>query len=277
MQATDCATAQTLRVGTYNAWLIPVGAEDVRERMVRMPRALANQQLDILCFQEVWLPAYQSQLARALRAPFPYSVLSKGGLMVLSRYPIVSQRFHAFPHAEDLSPTEWIAGKGILETCVQTPQGRIRIVTTHMALDMTTLQKARRTQLRHLGRMVARWNDLPLIVTGDFNVPPTHNEQLSRDYRAVRAWGLIDARPVVRRADGTYKLPAPTRVGWPPHRRDCILFQWAVDYILYRNSPCHVPLTCLGHDLRLTGPCDALSDHHLVTAAFAWEGAQEHE
>ena len=260
-----------LRVASFNAWVLPVAADDLNDRFRRMPTALSRFGIDVLCLQEVWSANYKERLERALEAHFPHSARSSGGLLVLSRYPIVKRAFHRYPAGGDLLPTEWVANKGILETQIDTPSGRVRVVTTHMALDISGLQPGRRAQLRMLGRHVARWTDLPLVLTGDFNVPAVLNDRLTPDYRSIQRWGLSDTNAPRQRPDGSWTVLEPTRVGWPPHQRDCILFQWAIDYILYRNSPgAPTQLVCTGHALHLKEPCEALSDHHLVVADFQW-------
>lgn len=267
-QPSDAIRDGRLRFATFNAWLLPGASDDLSTRMCRMPRAFSRLDIDVICLQEVWLTCYQIEFERSLRRQFPHAVRSPGGLMVLSKFPILHRKFHSFP-TQGLLPTEWIAGKGALEVVLDAPGGRIRVVTTHMALDVSDEQRGRRRQLRRLGRLVYEWADLPLILAGDFNVPPTWNDRLTHDYRLIQSWGVLDTSPPRRRADGTYEVHRATRVGWPPHARPRILFQWSIDYILYRNvSHDRRPLSSCGLTLHLTEPHEALSDHHLLVAEF---------
>lgn len=252
----------TLRLATFNAWLIPLISEDRERRMAKLPAAVLPLELDILCLQEVWLPADQRKVAASLRKRFPHAVRGKGGLMILSRYPVVSQRFVKFPLHKGLSLGERLAGKGYLDIVVETSCGRLRIITTHLALAFgpdNPRSKQLRLLLDHLGPL----RDLPLVLPADLNTWPVEKGRLTRDYQALLAPGLVDANPPVRGHDRVWQPGKPTRLGWPrPEKNDK---GWYPDHILFRPGRTG-SLVLKRFAMALDTKETAISDHNLLYA-----------
>jgi len=123
------------------------------------------------------------------------------GIALLSRWPVLG--WHAFPlprlrtqapylHKEPMRPV-WVREepRTALVAEVETPIGRIRVVTTHLSF----LPWWNGHQLRALGRRVGR-SDVPTILAGDLNLRPR---------RAVRLTGMRPAASAL-----TFPSPDPT-------------------------------------------------------------------
>ncbi len=257
------ATSATLRIATFNAWLIPIVSKDRGARLARMPSALTALDIDVLCLQEVWFGTDQSRLLRALRTTYPHVLRGGGGLMIFSKLKIVDSTWVAFPRYPGLSLAEQLAGKGLLEAIVETPAGRIRVVTSHLALAFGP-GNPRTKQLAFLLRRLAKQRDLPLVLAADLNTWPVDQGRLAPDYMRLLQAGFLDVKAPRRDALGRYHPGSPTRIGWPrPARKPTT--GWYPDHVLYRAGTAgKLALTSFRFALDERGT--ALSDHNLLCA-----------
>ncbi|WP_395107912.1 endonuclease/exonuclease/phosphatase family protein [Actinomadura sp. SCN-SB] len=171
-----------------------------RARIGALGRLLENSSYDVVCLQEVMSPANLALLRRTARsfthvvhgATFP---LVRGGLVILSRAPVVHHRFRAFTFAGP-ARKEWVMRKGMLMARVRFADRTVTILNTHLSANMNddwspsnAYAKAQRSELDELAAFVARLGPAdPLIVLGDFNVP--RGSDLLRDFAATA--GLHD-------------------------------------------------------------------------------------
>jgi len=87
------------------------------------------------------------------------------GLAVLSRFPVVDKRFLFLP---DLGPDTYTEQRGILWTTLQTENGRLHLLNTHLSL----VRRERLRQIRHIADTIIAGgvpSSEPLILCGDFN------------------------------------------------------------------------------------------------------------
>lgn len=115
----------SLRVVSFNMWLLPIAAKEVASRRERLGPALAALEPDVLCLQELWDKGAVAALRGTLRPRLPYGEVGGGGLAVASRWPIVDARADAHPHHPSLSLFERLAKKGTLSVVIATP-GQLR-------------------------------------------------------------------------------------------------------------------------------------------------------
>lgn len=251
-----------VRVLNLNAWLLPSFSKIMTERLARLPAALKAEAPDVICLQEIWTPSARTKIVEALAPDFHASSAVRGGLLTLSRHPIVEQEFLPFPITKGLTLQELIAGKGILLTVLEVPGGRLRVVNTHLAWDPKP-DGARTRQLAFLRKTMEPLTDLPLLLAGDLNTALSQDDGWpTADGEALRALGLAHADPLAGRRLGD--LPAgtvrpslvPTRVGWPPRPES----GWTPDHILFRDG---LWRTVLARDYRVIYATsdEALSDH----------------
>jgi endonuclease/exonuclease/phosphatase family metal-dependent hydrolase len=237
------------RLVSYNVWGIPFSKEAAR-RSKELPAALLALEPDVICLQEVWLAGQREELRAALAGRFQVASASGGGLFLASRFPIVEVAFTPFPVFEGLSVVERLARKGWLDAVLDLPHGRMRVVTTHLALE-----GPRHLQLGVLLEHLRARRDLPLVLAGDLNTAAS-----DPSWARLPAEGLIDVRPLRRRGDGTIEEGPPTRVGWP---RTKAPRGWSPDHVLVRG------FRALRFRLALDTPESALSDHNLLLVDLA--------
>jgi len=251
-----------VRVLSLNAWMLPSFSKLMAERLARLPTALKAQTPDVICLQEIWTPSARAQIVEALAPDFHASSAVRGGLVTLSRSPIVEQEFLPFPVTKGLTLQELIAGKGILLTVLEVPGGRLRVANTHLAWDPKP-DGARTLQLAFLRKTLAPLTDLPLLLAGDLNTALSRDDGApTADGAALAALGLAHADPLAGQRLGDLPTATarsslvPTRVGWPPRPES----GWAPDHILFRDG---LWRTVLARDYRVLFATsdEALSDH----------------
>ena len=134
-----------MRVLTLNVWALaePL-ARDNRARMRAIGAALHRLQLDVAAFQELWTRSAREQIIAAghraglVHAWQPEATWRGSGLTVLSRNPILAPRFHAFQQAgvaERIHQADYLGRKGFVECVIDTPEGPIGLVDTHLQAD----------------------------------------------------------------------------------------------------------------------------------------------
>ncbi|HEY8481186.1 MAG TPA: endonuclease/exonuclease/phosphatase family protein [Spirillospora sp.] len=171
-----------------------------RARLSMLARILNGSDYDVVCLQEVISPLNLARLRRAA-ASFPHVAhgtvvpIVRGGLITLSRRPIVRRHYRAFTPTRPIRP-ELLLRKGALFTRIRLPDGFLTVVNTHLSanLDMhwepsNPYTKAEEAELRELAATLRRIDEAePMVVMGDFNVPRDY--PLLRDFTS--AAGLRD-------------------------------------------------------------------------------------
>lgn len=212
-------------------------------RIAAVVRAMGDA--DVICFQEIArndpaIAGGADQVA-GLRGLFPgYQVvfgkaLDRGdrqyGNALLSRLPVLQVFNHLLPHPAQAGIKHM--QRQAIEAVVQTAQGPLRVMTTHLEYFSAAHRAAQVARLREIQAEVAANEETPpaagnppydavprpssLVLCGDFNLLPDDEQ-----YRALFADGLVDAW---RKANGT---PDPLTTGlydkaqWSagPHCRD---------------------------------------------------------
>ena len=261
LRAEPVPPATTVRVASYNVWGLPLGfAKETPSRLARLPAALRSFDADVISLQEVWVPGDRAKLVEAMAPEYAAAKSATGGLLVLSRLPILRERFVAYPQPPELSFVERLAGKGVLEVVVETKAGPLRLVTTHMvAFD----RKAREEGLPTLLGVIGESPEIPLVVAGDLNVRRLEGRGLSASYRRVLDAGCVDCAPPARGDDGGFVELPNTHVGWP--REEGNPGWWRPDHILVRSGAA-TAVEVVSARMALDTPATALSDHNLMFA-----------
>ena len=168
------------RFGTFNVWGIPeTFGDDVSSRMRGLASRLPDLDLDILLIQEAWTDEVRDTLHEAARVSgfeVAEGASSNGGLMVLSRLPILESRFEGFwfrGDPERLAQGEFLAGKGFQTLRIAGADGVLSVFNTHLHAryrrSRPQLNSAVRTA--QLLQIVGAMHDLDetVVVGGDFN------------------------------------------------------------------------------------------------------------
>ncbi|BEL09304.1 hypothetical protein Q0Z83_074950 [Actinoplanes sichuanensis] len=231
---------------------------DVRPRLRVLGPLLERGGYDVVCLQELMYRRNANlirALAPGLRHPaYTGSVLLKGGLVVLSRWPIVAREFLPYPRTGPARP-EFLMRKGALITTIATGDGEVVVVDTHLSARLDDRFTAvLRSEFDHLaGRLAGFDPAIPLVVAGDLNVSRTSS--LLSGFRAAAGLRDVlagDTRPTYR---PTPDWPSPT----------------ALDHILIRAVPRAEARLVFDEEVRLAdGRAAYLSDHYAVEADLTW-------
>ncbi|KAI7818412.1 Endonuclease/exonuclease/phosphatase [Gamsiella multidivaricata] len=132
-----------LSVLTLNCWGLYFPSKDRRDRMAAIGRHLvdASPGYDIVGLQEVWLYEDFLLIHGLVKKSLPFarhwtSGLFGSGLVILSKYPIVSTSLRRFVLNGDPLPNlhgDWFDGKCCASTVIAHPTaGTIEVFNTHM-------------------------------------------------------------------------------------------------------------------------------------------------
>jgi len=226
------------RIATLNTWGLPRPfSNHPAERLRSIGARLGSLSLDAIAFQEVWTAGARRRLQRAgrdagLRHGWgPDASVGGSGLLVLSRWPILSSRLRAYSlrgHPEALNHGDYYGHKGYAWLRLDTPAGPLSLIDTHLharyASDARHEYVPQRVgQIVELALGTRRVTD-PLITAGDFNFTDQHVEhRLLTDLTGLRdvARELGNAQPTVTRRN-------PLRSSHKPDRR--------IDYVFARDG-----------------------------------------
>ena len=255
----------SLRVVTFNAWALPVSipSQHKRRRMQRLPHALAALNADIIVLQEMFDVHARRRVLRELCPPYETTHDAKnsrrilglvpidetGGLLVLSRLPIVSSLFVRHPPGVGSKPDERVGHKGGMVLRLDTALGPVTVLALHLyAGTKPKHAHVRRAQLAPLLDVVnAEADGTPVVLAGDINSSPTvrypepagPENPLTPEYAALVEAGFCDPAP----PDPT---PAEQTATWVPGRNRYAALPYQetktdarYDYVLVRPGPRH--------------------------------------
>ncbi|MFD6548642.1 endonuclease/exonuclease/phosphatase family protein [Streptomyces sp. NPDC058398] len=155
---------------------------DVPARLRALGAALDGSDYDIVCLQEVMFRRNARLIRRAAPAyrhvACSGTVLLKGGLVLLSRWPISRWRFVPYPMTGPVRG-ELLMRKGAQLASVATPDGELVVVNTHLSAnrddDWSSANRYTRiadAELARLTELIAAIDpSLPVAVVGDLNLP----------------------------------------------------------------------------------------------------------
>jgi endonuclease/exonuclease/phosphatase family metal-dependent hydrolase len=179
-----------LTILSYNIWNLPFFTpRGSFKRMHKIANFLQDVSTDIICLQEVWSLKTKSLFSSVLQDTYHiYSNSSmtrlhrkwldfssqQGGLLTLSKFPIISEKFVRFGISGRFW-TEWIGDKGFLETFVKTPWGILRVINTHLHQPLASI---RFQQIKKLFSYISQDQETPTVLAGDFNQDQIINDKL---------------------------------------------------------------------------------------------------
>lgn len=179
-----------LTIMTLNLWGLPIWmpGHHQSKRFKRAPGQLLLSGMDILCFQEVFSRKLRKKLLTGLDTI--YNVYSDyqcnepifgpivkdchGGLMTLSKYPIIEEVFYPYPIWDGMRWEEKIGAKGFLISTIDVHGEKVFIINTHMYAGMNDKDATfRLQQLMYMNQVIASNPELEhhkVILMGDLNV-----------------------------------------------------------------------------------------------------------
>jgi endonuclease/exonuclease/phosphatase (EEP) superfamily protein YafD len=252
---------------------------DTPFRVNALAMKLAELKAEIVCLQEI----HQHIFRRTLTTATPYHVDAihapkrgrpRGGLLTLSRLPVV--KHHFVPFVEQgrwyhLELMDRLLGKGILVTHYEVAGLPVIVINTHIianyAADYARNGRPALRQMSQLRQLAEDIRKLPedalVTLVGDFNLP--RGSWLYEEFLAES--GMEDTLAGDQRP--TYR-PLP---GVPSH------YALPIDFVFVRR-PKNLQITCkselcLDQPVRLVGSYhNFLSDHLGILSEFQWDESQ---
>ncbi len=283
--------ARTITVLTYNVY-DAFFSPDREERIPLMPGAIMElgPVPDVIVFEEAFNKEHRRELVAGLSA-LGYEIETAHywkkhygtGIMVVSRFPMVSGGYTFFRVDGDFYDPEKYSGKGVGHCLLETPYGAVDLFATHPISRFKPLydeegnhiDRDRRTidrllEMESAARIIEqkkRPGARSLIFAGDLNASP---DMWSYQYLIKRA----------RLSDPFFELhPGEYQSTYTPENTLCMVDfdQSRIDHVLYRNMEGDQgfwlrPLQCdivLKRKINLSdGKVSNISDHYGVLAVF---------
>lgn len=256
---------------------------DTHFRVLALAQELTKLQAEIVCLQEI----HQHLFRRTLTLATPYHVDAihaprftrpRGGLLTLSRLPVVDHNYVSFTEQGrwfHLEIMDRLLEKGLLITRYEVDGLTLIIVNTHIIANYAANYGRnggpalrQQSQLRQLATAMRALPEEALVVlVGDFNLP--RGSWLYQEF--LEASGMEDTLAGDQRP--TYR-PLP---GVPAH------YALPIDFVFVRR-PKHLQIDfssqlCLDQPVPLVGNYRGfLSDHLGIVSHFSWnEVTEEHK
>ncbi len=255
----------SLRVVTFNAWALPVTIplQQKRRRLKRLPEALAALDADVIVLQELFDVRARRRVLRELCPPYAATpdatdtrrILglvpadTTGGLLVLSRLPILDSRFVRHSLGPGTKVDERLGRKGAMIVHLETPLGRVTVFAVHLYAgtkpEHTRIRSAQLAPL--LETLDAEAGHGPVVLAGDINTsptvsypePPGPGNPFAPEYAALEGAGFVDTMP-------PNPTPASRSATWVPSRNRYAALPYQetktderYDYLLVRPGSAH--------------------------------------
>lgn len=173
-----------------------------RVRLRALAEVLADSDYDVVCLQELSLPPSFGLIRSLTKTAFPYAAHGTrlptvaGGLLTLSRVPLVGHRYHVVAGLAKWR-ADVVMRRGVLVTRFAVDGEFFTVTNTHLSpnheTDWSQAAPFTRVQQAELARMAQAIRRIdsgePVIAVGDFNVP--RDSWLFEGFQA--ASGLRDA------------------------------------------------------------------------------------
>jgi endonuclease/exonuclease/phosphatase family metal-dependent hydrolase len=172
-----------LNLLTFNTLGTPFFAPHIAKRYKKTAELIQAQDVDVVCFQEVFSHYNRLLFDRWMRA-FPYKVYKPftlglhGGLAIYSKIPLTFESFHVYSYPQGMYIPAYtrLARSGILIT--KFTGVPLRLATTHLSSDvvhnLTPQNKFYKLVSCQLEQVVDIFENLSkheaLLMTGDFNI-----------------------------------------------------------------------------------------------------------
>ncbi|KAG6842447.1 hypothetical protein C0991_007577 [Blastosporella zonata] len=135
------ATETQIRVLSLNCWGLKYVAKNRKERVEAIAHELSQSNYDIVALQELWVFADYEKVQQRVSTILPhskffYSGALGAGLVIFSRFPIISTSVHPYSlngAPIDVSAGDWFVGKAASSAVLLHPVlGQIQVFNTHL-------------------------------------------------------------------------------------------------------------------------------------------------
>lgn len=175
-----------LSIVTLNVWGIPLISSDRAERMQHIGEELSTGKYDIVSLQEVWTEHDSLLLQELTKVVLPYahyfySGVIGAGLLILSKFPIVSSLFHTWTvngYCHRIQHADWFGGKGVGMCRIRVGELYIHVYNAHLHAEYNIKKDDYKThraiQAFDTAQFIesTRWDAAIQILAGDLNTKP---------------------------------------------------------------------------------------------------------
>lgn len=203
---------QSISALSYNVWALPIWmpGHDQSARFSKIADSIASRDFEIVCLQEVFNRRVRKELLSKLTTnyfigsnyqcnqPIIGRLVQKdcyGGLMTLSKYPIMEESFYKFSIADNTSFIERIGSKGFLFTTVLWNGQPINIINTHLYAGESRKAESNRMRQMHEMKQIIENLDAfklyPTLLFGDLNVAQPEIESIISCDQDIQAYNFI--------------------------------------------------------------------------------------
>ncbi len=259
---------------SYNTWGLPIElfGHDHDRRFISMADSIFDLNKDIICLQETFHPRLRDNLLSHLGKKYytfsDYRCSKEivpfvekdcfGGLMTLSIYPIIEEKFYQYPTSDKTSIIEKIGSKGFLLTVIKYGNRHINIVNTHLyAGDNKHAEVMRMQQLSYMKTILDKVLDKtnPTFMVGDINIHHPDVAPSDAYYYIQNNMSFTDSKPTLEDHDFTSDSNCNKYVSSTERPSK-------LDYIFYKSYDNRSPKVL--HQSRCLDGQNPMSDH------FGW-------
>jgi endonuclease/exonuclease/phosphatase family metal-dependent hydrolase len=207
---------------SYNTWGLPISlsGHDQERRFADLSENLLKEEPDILMLQETFHTSIRENITSVLSGKYnsytdyrknrqiiPFiNIDCHGGLMTLSKYPIVEEKFFPFPIFKETSFIEKTGAKGFLISKIKFGKENIYVLNTHLYAghnDKAENQRKLQMEIIHKTLHELDLESETLILAGDFNVHhPCVAPSIVYDY-ITKELNYTDSKPEITEEDYT--------------------------------------------------------------------------
>lgn len=188
---------ENLSVLTLNTWGLPIwyGKSTSKNRYQKLTAGVISVNADIVCMQETFHPKIRKQIQTLTELGyntntdfecnrFAQKILKMdcfGGLITMSKYPIIKENFYPYEITDEYSIIEVAGRKGFLFTTINVNGEYLNVINTHLYSGGSYhSEKQRLKQIKYVDSLIKTFEEYkyyPTLFAGDFNFQHPSTEE----------------------------------------------------------------------------------------------------
>jgi endonuclease/exonuclease/phosphatase family metal-dependent hydrolase len=278
-----------ITVLTLNTWGLPIPypKSNKKYRYPKLISMLKSSKADVICLQEVFDKKLRKIIKDSLSSSYYISSLNcnrkvygllemdcEGGLLVLSKFPIVSHKFVMFPLKEGMKLEEKIGRKGFSFSEISTNSGIITFINTHLYSGKSQSDRIERVeQFTYLTKELEYYkNNNPLFILGDLNIQCPESSMKNTEDSII--YNYLSKNFSLSRINPSSKFQYsfdPSVNTYVDNKKP----KQKLDYIFYKNIELND--ICIAHinTQILVNADQVVSDHLAIKSKFKFNSSME--
>lgn len=262
---------------TLNTWGLPVwyGKASDANRYKNVVEAINASEATVVCLQETFHSKLRNKLASSLDTAYKsftdylcnrtvHKILKMdctGGLITLSKYPVVDEIFYAYPINDQHSIIESTGRKGFLFTTIIANGKAFNVINTHLYSGSDAHAESQRLkQVKYMDSIlmtIPAYNMYPTVLSGDMNIQHPYSSHYnhevdSKTYKFLQTHQWYDTKQDMDESDFTFD--PKSNIYAPKSSKRQIL-----DYVFINDMCCSFSLVNEGVVLKGS---TSVSDHN---------------